>query len=117
MGKESWRWKKESFDFGWIEDPSNINPNQFWSCGGDRRCNYIDDREMIGGRSIDFRSMFDSLFDRGSIYFSIDFRYLWECCRSIGGGLEGWRRIGGRLEKDRRRIGEGLEEDGSIDFR
>ena len=68
-GKESWRWKKESFDFGWMEDPSKINRNPFWSCGGDRRCNYIDGREMIGGRSIDFRSMFDRLFDRASIDF------------------------------------------------
>ena len=47
------------------------------------------------------------MFDR----FPIDVRWLGECCRSIGGGLEGWRRIGGRLEKDRRKAGEALEED------
>ena len=37
--------------------------------------------------------------------------------RSIGGGLKGWRRIGGALEKVGRRLGEGLEEDVSIDVR
>ena len=36
--------------------------------------------------------------------------------RRIGGGLEDWR-TGGGLEEGRRRIGEGLEEDVSIDVR
>ena len=31
--------------------------------------------------------------------------------RSIGGALEGWRKIGGGLEEDRRRVRGGLEDD------